>query len=70
MYSFKTAMTLYKPQTVGGKELKSVICLAESAKMREMFKFTLGVSRQRYIFFFLCVLVLYTLLCISDLLLK
>lgn len=43
-------MTLYKPQTAGGKELKSAICLAESAKMREMCKFTLGVSRQRYIY--------------------
>lgn len=53
MRSLKIAMTLYKPQTVGGKELKSVICLAESAKMREMFKFTLGVSRQRFIYLFI-----------------
>lgn len=53
-------MTLYKPQTAGGKELKSVICLAESAKMREMYKFTLGVSRQRYIYLiFLCLRPLY-----------
>lgn len=70
MCIFKTAMTLYKPQTVGGEEVKSVICLAESAKMREMFKLTLGVSRQRYISLFFCVQVFYTLLCISDLLLK
>lgn len=47
MCSFKIAVTLYKPQTVGGTELKRVICLAESAKMREMFKFTIGVSRHR-----------------------
>lgn len=57
-------MTLYKPQTVGGKELKSVICLAESAKMREMFKFTLGVSRQRYIYLFFFVSKSFTHFCV------
>lgn len=51
--------------------MRSVICLAESAKMTKMFAFTLGVSRQRYIYFIFCVYeFLYTLLCILDLFLK
>lgn len=55
MWSFKIAVTLYKPQIAGGPELKSIICSAESAKMREMFKFTQGVSRQRCIYLIFCV---------------
>lgn len=55
MCGFRIAVTLYKPQIVGGTEMKSAICLAESAKMREMFKFTLGVSRQRCIYLIFCV---------------